>query len=106
MCERWCSIPDRDLSTPAVAKDGANAMSVKWSRNSADLQVTTSPIYEITLRLKVSNVPFTRIPFVVTQVCPLRGAGRSRDRRRHRGMDRASTDALREHQDLECTGRA
>jgi hypothetical protein len=54
---------------PVVAKTGTNVTSVTWSRDPADLQPDDVAYYEITLRAKVNDVPFTKIPFVITQVC-------------------------------------
>jgi hypothetical protein len=54
---------------PVVAKTGTNVTSVKWTRNAADLQPEDVAYYEITFRAKVNDVPFTKIPFVITQVC-------------------------------------
>jgi len=62
-------MPSDFAPTPVVSKDGANVTSIKWSRDPAGLQPEDVAYYEITLRLKVTNVPFTRIPFVITQVC-------------------------------------
>lgn len=56
---------------PAVTKDGNGAVtSIKWTRDVADLQAQDDlGYYEITLKMTVNDVPFTRIPFVVTQTC-------------------------------------
>jgi len=56
-------------TTPVVTKSSANVTSVKWSRNPTDLQAEDVAYYELTLRLKVNDVPFTRVPFTITQVC-------------------------------------
>src|SRR4029453_10758416 len=63
------AMPSAFAPKPEVTKDGANVTSVKWSRSAGDLQSDDSAYYEITLRLKVMDVPFTKIPFVITQVC-------------------------------------
>jgi uncharacterized protein YcnI len=62
-------MPSDFAATPVVTRNGANVTSIKWSRDAADLQGDDVAYYEITLRLKVADVPFTRIPFVITQVC-------------------------------------
>jgi hypothetical protein len=54
---------------PVVTKSAGNVTSVKWSRSATDLQPDDVAYYEMTLRLKVNDVPFTKIPFVITQVC-------------------------------------
>jgi uncharacterized protein YcnI len=67
-------MPSDFAATPVVTRNGTSVTSIKWSRDPADLQNNDLAYYEITLRLKVADVPFTRIPFVITQVCrPLGG---------------------------------
>jgi hypothetical protein len=44
-----------------------------WTRNPADLQASDVAYYELTLCLKVNDVPFTKIPWVITQVCRPQG---------------------------------
>lgn len=67
-------MPSDFAATPVVTRNGTSVTSVKWSRDPADLQNNDLAYYEITLRLKVADFPFTRIPFVITQVCrPLGG---------------------------------
>jgi hypothetical protein len=63
------AMPSDFAAKPEVTKDGANVTSVKWSRNADDLQSDDLAYYEVTLRLKVMDVPFTKIPFVISQVC-------------------------------------
>jgi hypothetical protein len=58
---------------PSVSKSGSAVTSVKWTRDPADLQPGDYDYYEVTLRLKVNNVPFTRVPFTITQVCRPQG---------------------------------
>ncbi len=67
------AMPSDFAASPVVAKTGANVTSIKWSRDPADLQGDDLAYYEITLRLKVTDVPFTKIPFVITQVCRPKG---------------------------------
>jgi uncharacterized protein YcnI len=59
--------------TPIVAKTGTSVTSVTWTRNPAELQAGDDAYYEVTLKLKVNDVPFTRIPWVLTQVCRPQG---------------------------------
>ena len=66
-------MPSDFAPTPEVTRTGTNVTAVKWSRNPADLQGDDLAYYEVTLRLKVLDVPFTKIPFVITQVCRPRG---------------------------------
>jgi uncharacterized protein YcnI len=64
---------------PIITKSGNNVGSIKWTRNPADLQDGDLAYYEITVRLKVNNVPFTKVPFTVTQVCRPQGGNASQD---------------------------
>jgi hypothetical protein len=66
-------MPSDVAASPVVVKTGVNVTSIKWSRDPADLQGDDLAYYEITLRLKVTDVPFTKIPFVITQVCRPKG---------------------------------
>jgi periplasmic copper chaperone A len=66
-------LPSDFGGTPIVTRTGTNVTSVQWNRNPADLQAADDAYYELTLRLKVLDVPFTRIPFVLTQVCRPQG---------------------------------
>ena len=67
------AMPSDFAPTPAVARNAGGVASIKWSRDPSELQSDDSAYYEITLRLKVNDVPFTRIPFVITQVCRPKG---------------------------------
>lgn len=67
------AMPSDFAAQPVVTRDGTNVTSIKWSRNPGDLLSDDLAYYEITLRLKVLDVPFTRIPFVITQVCRPQG---------------------------------
>lgn len=67
------ALPSDFGGTPAIAKTGSNVTSVTWNRNPADLQNGDVAYYELTLRLKVNDVPFTKIPWVITQVCRPQG---------------------------------
>jgi uncharacterized protein YcnI len=62
-------MPSDFAPTPVVTKTGTAVTSVKWTRNAADLENGDNSYYEITLKLKVNDVPYTKIPFVMTQVC-------------------------------------
>jgi uncharacterized protein YcnI len=67
------ALPSDFGGTPIVAKTGSNVTSVTWVRNPSDLQASDVAYYELTLRLKVNDVPFTKIPWVITQVCRPQG---------------------------------
>jgi uncharacterized protein YcnI len=66
-------MPSDFAATPEVTRDGTNVTSVTWLRDEGALQSDDLAYYEITLRLKVLDVPFTKIPFVITQVCRPKG---------------------------------
>lgn len=66
-------LPSDFGGTPTVAKTGTSVTSVTWTRAPADLQASDVAYYELTLRLKVNDVPFTKIPWVITQVCRPQG---------------------------------
>lgn len=72
------AMPSDFAAKPDVVKNAANVVSATWLRNADDLQPDDVAYYEITLRLKVADVPFTKIPFVITQICRPRG-GSERD---------------------------
>lgn len=67
------ALPSDFGGTPIVTKAGNNVTSVKWDRDPAELQASDVAYYELTLRLKVNDVPFTKIPWVITQVCRPQG---------------------------------
>jgi hypothetical protein len=67
------ALPSDFGGTPIVTKSGNNITSVEWDRPAADLQPSDVAYYELTLRLKVLDVPFTKIPWVITQVCRPQG---------------------------------
>ena len=62
-------MPSDFAATPLVSRTGTSVTSIQWSRDPDALQGDDLAYYEITLRLKVADVPFTRIPFVIKQVC-------------------------------------
>ncbi len=67
------ALPSDFGGTPTVAKTGTSVTSVTWTRNPAELQASDVAYYELTLRLKINDVPFTKIPWVLTQVCRPQG---------------------------------
>jgi hypothetical protein len=67
-----------DLSnSPVVDRTGtdpgATVNFVKWTRDPANLQNGDVWYYEVTIKVKTLDVPFTKIPFVITQVCRPQG---------------------------------
>jgi uncharacterized protein YcnI len=56
------------FGAPTVTKDGSNNVtSVAWEK--ATYEAGDNTYLQFTLRLKVADVPFTSIPFTVTQTC-------------------------------------
>lgn len=59
-----------DFGKPDVAKDGDGAVtSVTWTKPLTDLQDSDVGYYQLKLRLRTPNTPFTRIYFLVHQTC-------------------------------------
>ena len=57
-----------EFGAPKVTKDGNNNVtSVTWEKPTYETGDNTYP--QFTLRLKVGDVPFTSIPFTITQTC-------------------------------------
>lgn len=53
---------------PTVTKVGADVTKVVWEKATFDVTGDNS-YYELTLRLRIADVPFTKIAFNVTQTC-------------------------------------
>lgn len=59
-----------DFGKPAVEKDASNNVTaITWQKADSDLQPDDVGFYEITLRAKLPNTPFTRLQFNVAQTC-------------------------------------
>lgn len=58
-----------DLGVPAVVKDGTNITAFVWNKADAAFQLEDIQYYEITLRARVADVPFTTITWKITQTC-------------------------------------
>jgi uncharacterized protein YcnI len=59
-----------DFAKPSVVRDVNNVITaVVWQKPDADIQVEDIGYYELTIRARVGDVPFTSIPFTVTQTC-------------------------------------
>ncbi len=55
---------------PEFAREADGTVtSITWRRDPADIQPADLDYYEITIKANVANVPFTKIPFTITQVC-------------------------------------
>lgn len=73
------ALPSDFGGTPTVTKTGTAVTAVQWNRDPADLQNDDVAYYELTLRLKVNDVPFTKIPWVITQTCRPQGGTPAQD---------------------------
>jgi hypothetical protein len=59
-----------DFGKPSFVKDAANNLvAVVWTKTDADFQLEDLQFYEITLRARVADVPFTTIAWSATQTC-------------------------------------
>jgi periplasmic copper chaperone A len=58
-----------DFGKPVLTKTGATVTSITWTKADAELLPADDGFYEIAIRARVADVPFTRIPFVLTQTC-------------------------------------
>jgi uncharacterized protein YcnI len=54
---------------PRIEKTGANVTAVEWQKSDLDLLATDDGYYELTIRARVADVPFTTIYFNVIQTC-------------------------------------
>jgi len=61
-----------DFGPPVVTRAGANVTSIEWTK--ADILAGDDGYYEVTIRAKIPNAPFTRLPIVVHQICRVAGA--------------------------------
>jgi len=58
-----------DFGKPSLVKDGATIVAIEWTKADADFQLEDFQFYEITLRARVADVPFTTIAWKATQTC-------------------------------------
>ena len=60
-----------DFGKPTMIRDASNAIiAVEWKKAEADVQAEDIGFYELTIRARVPDVPFTRLQFNVRQTCP------------------------------------
>jgi uncharacterized protein YcnI len=62
-----------EFGKPSYTKVGANVTEVTWRKTDADLQPEDNSFYEMTIRARVGDVPFTQLQFNVIQTCKLPG---------------------------------
>ncbi len=58
-----------DFGKPTVIRSGTTVTAVEWQKADADLLDADDGYYELTIRARIPNAAFTRIAFVITQVC-------------------------------------
>ena len=59
-----------DFGKPTVETDGAGAItSVTWEKPAAEIQDADVGYYELTIRARIADTPFTRLSFTITQYC-------------------------------------
>ncbi|MBX3161121.1 MAG: DUF1775 domain-containing protein [Deltaproteobacteria bacterium] len=59
-----------DFGKPSVEKDASNNVTaVTWQKADADLQAEDIGFYELTIRARLPNAPFSRLQFNVEQTC-------------------------------------
>lgn len=58
-----------DLGKPTIEGPATAVTAVSWRKPNADVQPEDVGYYEVTIRARVADVPFTRIAFRVVQTC-------------------------------------
>ncbi|MDQ3366694.1 MAG: DUF1775 domain-containing protein [Myxococcota bacterium] len=58
-----------DFGTPTVIRTGATITHVEWTKPVAELLEGDDAYYQLTIRAKVDNLPFSRLQFAVEQTC-------------------------------------
>ncbi len=58
-----------DFGPPTLERDGTNVTAVVWQKPTADLLAGDDAYYDLVIRARVGDVPFTKINFRVFQTC-------------------------------------
>ena len=58
-----------DFGNPTYTKSGANITAITWTKPPGDLLEADDSYYEIKLRAKVPDAPFTKLQWNIIQVC-------------------------------------
>lgn len=58
-----------DFGKPTLIRSGTTVTAVEWQKADADVLAGDDAYYELTIRARVPDAPFTRLQFNVTQVC-------------------------------------
>lgn len=61
------------LGAPTVTKNGANVTAVSWSKPTGVQLDADDGYYDVVIRARVANVPFTTITWTITQTCRTAG---------------------------------
>jgi uncharacterized protein YcnI len=65
-----------DFGKPTITKTGTPAVAteIEWTKDAANILAEDDGYYEITIRAKIPNAPYTQLPIVVHQVCRVNSA--------------------------------
>ena len=58
-----------DFGNPTYTKNGANITAITWTKPASDLLEGDDSYYEVKLRAKVPDMPFSKLQWNVTQTC-------------------------------------
>jgi uncharacterized protein YcnI len=58
-----------DFGRPTLVKNGSTVTAVEWTKPTADLLDGDDAYYELEIRAKVPDAPFSKLKFVVHQTC-------------------------------------
>ena len=58
-----------DFGNPTYTKSGANVTTITWTKAAGDLLEADDSYYEVKLRAKVPDMPFSKLQWNVTQTC-------------------------------------
>jgi hypothetical protein len=58
-----------DFGKPTMIRNGTTVTAVEWAKVDADVLAADDGYYELTIRARVPDVPFTQLQFNITQVC-------------------------------------
>lgn len=62
-----------DFGKPAVTRSGVDVTSIEWTKDANDVLGGDDGYYEVTIRAKIPNTPYARLPIVVHQICLVGG---------------------------------
>ena len=62
-----------DFGTPTMTRTGGQVTSIEWTKDPAHVLAGDDAYYEITLRARIPNTPYTQLQWNVHQVCDVNG---------------------------------